>query len=128
VVYWGAECGPTTHQAWVLPTILAGKGGGFFKTGNYVDYRNFDRPVTKGPQTLNFGVPQNRLLANLCLAMGLSRSDFELDDTAYATKFPTRGGKVPGYGDPGLGIPGLNKVSFSPLELGAMSDPLPVIT
>lgn len=128
LVYWAAECGPVTHQGMALPAILAGKAGGFFKTGNYVDYRNFERPVSRGPQAFNFGVPQNRLLGTICQAMGLAPAEYELSDAVYGTKFPGRGGKVPGYGDPGFGIAGLNKTPFPQAELNAMSDALPVVT
>ena len=127
VVYWSSESGPSTHDAKSVPAVLAGSGGGFFKTGQYVDYRNRDRTVRAryGNQWLA-GVPQNRLLGNIAQAMGLSPADYELSDAAYATKFASRGGKVPGYGDPFI-EPGDNKVPYSPLAVSEMSDKLPLL-
>jgi hypothetical protein len=73
------------------------------------------------------GVPQNRLLANVCQAMGLEPADYELSDAAYATKFPGRGGRVPGYGDPFI-EPGDDKVPYLPQQVADLSAKLPVIT
>lgn len=50
----------------------------------------------------------------------------ELADTAYSTKFASRGGKVPGYGDPFV-EPGDDKVPYPPAMVAAMSDKLPLL-
>jgi hypothetical protein len=71
-------------------------------------------------------LPQNRLLANIAQAMGLAPGDYELNDTAYATKFASRGGKVPGYGDP-LVEPGDDKVPYPPALVNDMSAKLPLL-
>lgn len=127
LVYWGSESGPSTHNAKCLPTILAGRAGGYFSTGNYVDYTNRARSIRGryGDMWLA-GLPQNRLLANIAQAMGLTPAEYELNDTAYATKFASRGGKVPGYGDP-LVEPGDNMVPYLPESIADMSVKLPVI-
>ncbi|GEM_PF-2302868 len=128
LVYWSSESGPETHSAKSIPAILAGGGGGYFKTGNYVDYTHRNRQITAMYGNKWYaGVPQNRLLANIAQAMGLAPADYELSDAAYATKFPARGGKVPGYGDPYV-EGGDNMVPYSPLQVSEMSEKLPVIT
>lgn len=128
VVYWSSECGTSTHNAKCLPSILAGGGGGYFRTGNYVDFTNEARVIRgRWGDLWKAGVPQNRLLANFCQAMGLSAADYELSDAAYATKFPSRGGLVPGYGDPFI-EPGDNLVPYLPEQVNDMSTKLPVIT
>jgi hypothetical protein len=128
VVYWSSESGPSTHNAKCLPTILAGGGGGYFSTGNYVDYTNRARVIRARYGDMWYaGLPQNRLLANIAQAMGLTPGEYELDDAAYGTKFPTRGGKVPGYGDPFV-EGGDDKVPYLPEVVADMSTKLPVIT
>lgn len=128
VVYWSAESGTSTHNAKCLPSILAGGGGGFFRTGNYVDFTNEARAIRgRWGDMWRAGVPQNRLLANFCQAMGLTPAEYELSDAAYATKFASRGGLVPGYGDPFI-EPGDNLVPYLPEQLSDMSAKLPIIT
>lgn len=128
LVYWSAESGPSTHDAKTVPTILAGGAGGFFNTGHYVDYTNHARPIrARYGNMWRAGVPQNRLLANVCQAMGLEPADYELSDAAYATKFPSRGGQVPGYGDPFI-EPGDDKVPYLPQQVADLSAKLPVVT
>jgi hypothetical protein len=73
------------------------------------------------------GIPQNRLLANVCQAMGLDATDYELSDAAYATKFPGRGGRVPGYGDPFV-EGGDDRVPYLPAQIADMSAKLPIVT
>ncbi|MDP3154407.1 MAG: DUF1552 domain-containing protein [Archangium sp.] len=127
VVYWSSESGPSTHDAKSVPTILAGGGGGFFQTGNYVDYTNRTRAIRgRWGNPWVAGIPQNRVLANIAQAMGLAPADYELNDTAYSTKFASRGGKVPGYGDPFV-EPGDDKVPYPPAMVAAMSDKLPLL-
>lgn len=101
LVWWSAESGPSTHSAKSVPALLAGSGAGYFQTGNYLDYTNRERDI-RGEYGGHWraGLPQNRLLANIAQAMGLSPADYELSDATYEDKFPARGGKVPGYGDP----------------------------
>lgn len=128
LLYWSSESGPETHNAKCLPTILAGGAGGYFSTGNFVDYTNRARQITAQYGGKWYaGLPQNRLLANIAQAMGLDAADYELADTAYGTKFPTRGGKVPGYGDPH--VQGTdNPVPYLAQTVNDMSLPLPVVT
>lgn len=127
LVHWSSESGPSTHDAKSVPAIIAGSGGGYFQTGRYVDYMNRTRTITgRYGNQWKAGIPQNRLLANFALAMGLSPNDYELSDAAYATKFPSRGGRVPGYGDPFI-EPGDNRVPYPPAMIADMSTKLPLL-
>lgn len=127
VLYWSSESGPSTHNAKSVPAILAGGGGGYFTTGRYVDYTNRTRDIRgRYGDHWRAGIPQNRLLANIAQAMGLQAADYELNDTAYATKFPSRGGKVPGYGDPFI-EPGDDKVPYPAALVNDMSQKLPLL-
>ena len=127
LVYWSSESGPSTHDAKSVPTILAGSAGGYFQTGHYVDYTNRTRDIRgRYGNMWKAGLPQNRLLANIAQAMGLAEADYELADTPYEVKFPSRGGKVPGYGDPHID-PGDDKVPYPAPLLADMSLKLPLI-
>jgi hypothetical protein len=129
LLYWGSECGHNTHDAKGLPTLLAGGAGGYFKTGNYVDYTHDTRLITGQYGTKWYaGLPQNRLLANIAQALGLAPDDYELSDAAYATKFPSRGGKVPGYGDPFYQGQYDDRVAYPAASINDMSSKLPLIT
>ncbi len=128
LVYWSSESGPSTHNAKSLPTIMAGRAGGYFSTGNYVDYTNRARVIRARYGDMWYaGLPQNRLLANIAQAMGLQPAEYELSDAAYGTKFASRGGKVPGYGDPFVEA-GDDKVPYLPESVADMSVKLPVVT
>jgi hypothetical protein len=128
LVYWSAESGPATHDAKSVPAICAGSAGGFFRTGYYVDYTQRARSIRgRYGNMWTAGIPHNRLLANICQAMGLAPADYELADQAYGTRFPQRGGRVPGYGDPFI-EPGDDRVPYLPEQLADMSAKLPVVT
>jgi hypothetical protein len=127
LVYWSSESGPSTHDAKSVPTIIAGSGGGYFQTGNYVDYTNRTRAIRgRYGNMWVAGIPQNRVLGNIAQAMGLAPADYELTDAAYSTRFPARGGRVPGYGDPFV-EPGDDKVPYPAPMVAAMSDKLPLL-
>lgn len=127
LVHWSSESGPSTHDAKSVPAIIAGGAGGYFQTGRYVDYTNRTRNVRgRWGNMWKAGLPQNRLLANFALAMGLAPSDYELSDAAYATKFPSRGNRVPGYGDPFI-EPGDDRVPYPPAMIADMSTKLPLL-
>ncbi len=139
LLHWTAEAGIVTHGAQCLPTILAGGAGGFFTTGRYVDVRNLTRTYDlflNPPPGVYTGLPLNRLLGTICQSMGLAPDDYELMDTAYSEKFPTRGGRVPGYGDPGRDTTTTyfsrsgnrsDKLPYKDPILADMSVPLPLI-
>ncbi len=89
LLQWTQESGWATHDAQDMPLVTFGKAGGFFKTGQFVDFRNL---VAKahldifGKQKQFTGLWIRQWLANALQAMGIPPQDFE------------KGGKT-GYGD-----------------------------
>ncbi len=82
LVMWTQESGSTTHDPISLPIVMAGSAAGLLETGRYIDYRN--RPNTAlsndySPEHLlkRPGLPYNRYLANVLLAMGVPAAEFE---------------------------------------------------
>lgn len=71
--------GPHDRQGASVPAVLAGGGGGRFKTGRYLRIRDIN---TGNPRDVNNPVPTGRLLTSIAQAMG--------HDIGY-------------YGDPGIG-------------------------
>ncbi len=127
LVHWSSESGPATHDAKSVPAIIAGNGGGYWQTGRYIDYTNRTRAIRgRWGNMWRAGVPHNRLLANFAQAMGLAPEDYELSDAAYATSFPSRGGRVPGYGDPFI-EPEDDRVPYAPQAVAEMSEKLPLL-
>ena len=57
------------HANYSIPTILAGRGGGFLSAGRRVTYGNFD---PGRPHDAHGGRDNNGLLVTLCHAMGLT--------------------------------------------------------
>ena len=82
IVAWGQECGTVTHLAVSMPVVFAGSAGGFFKTGNYCDYRNLNRQLsgdsTTGSESNNLysGLIYNQWLTNCLVAMGVPQSEW----------------------------------------------------
>lgn len=127
MVHWSSESGPRTHDAKSVPAIIAGGAGGYWQTGRYVDYTNRTRNIRgRYGNMWKAGLPQNRLLANFAQAMGLAPADYELSDAAYTTKFASRGGRVPGYGDPYI-EPDDDRVPYPPQLVADMSEKLPLL-
>ncbi|MCG8421260.1 MAG: DUF1552 domain-containing protein [Proteobacteria bacterium] len=62
VVLWAKEMGDSRlHVCRSVPFIIAGRAGGYFKPGKYIDFG---------------GTPHNKLLVSVCHAMGLSNETF----------------------------------------------------
>ena len=82
LIYWGHECGFSTHDPWALPIVMAGKASGYFKTGMYVDYRN-QIPTSQifqsdAPMPGNFaGLTYPQFLATALYSMGIKASGVE---------------------------------------------------
>lgn len=76
---WTQESCWATHDSYSVPVVTFGKGGGYFKTGLYCDYRKVGgvRIVNNGMTTYP-GLLYNQWLGNVLLAMGLSPAEFEL--------------------------------------------------
>lgn len=96
LLVWSQECGMVTHEQTSIPVLTFGSAGGAMQTGQYLDYRRTEAPMssfdTKADnnykQTL--GVLYNQWLANVLQFMGLSRKEYEL-------------WSHPGYGVPFIG-------------------------
>jgi hypothetical protein len=91
LVEWLHECGPGQHDPISFPVVTAGSAAGWFKTGQYIDYRNrantylLDTP--NWPGNYYPGVLYSQWHANVLQAMGVPPSEYELNG-------------VKGYGNP----------------------------
>ncbi|MDZ4696162.1 MAG: DUF1552 domain-containing protein [Deltaproteobacteria bacterium] len=75
LLQWTQESGETTHQQSSMPIVTFGSARGFFKTGNYVDYR---RPADTRLRPGRTGLLHRQWLANALQSMGISPAEFEL--------------------------------------------------
>lgn len=82
LMVWSQEHGMVTHETISIPVITFGSAAGAMKTGMFVDYRRqvanstIDRKELGLKQYL--GMLYNHWLSTVLLAMGVSRSEFEL--------------------------------------------------
>lgn len=92
LMMWTQESGPSTHDPIGLPVVTAGSGAGYFKTGLYADYRRIERD-----KWTDFypGLLYNQWLANVLLAMGVPRSEWERGGPGYGYQYTETV-----YGDP----------------------------
>lgn len=74
VVWWSSEISiGNTHDVHGMPFVLAGSGGGYFRTGRFLSF-----PAD---------TPHNRLLVSICNAMGVQVSSF--GDPRFTGPCPT---------------------------------------
>jgi hypothetical protein len=116
LVAWVHECGPETHSQYSVGVSTFGSLGGYFKTGNMLDYRSRNNTTIlanyqKGSSTRP-GIPMNRFWANILQGMGIPRNEFE------------RYGRA-GYGDTSKNS---QPRAYHQALLESLSDPLPVVT
>ncbi len=137
-MYWTAEAGYNTHSGFNMPMYCAGGGGGFIKTGKFVDYRAANRQMREtsynslqGYQ----GIPFNRFLGTALQALGIPPSAYEQGATLFAGstgRIPISSlGTVPGYGhtfQQMLKVNGGAGEYLYDYQLNDMSVPLPGIT
>ncbi len=101
LVMFVQEAGQVTHHTGVVnyPVITAGSAGGFFNTGNFVDFGNPNityqelaelKAELPAIQLEHPGVYYNQFLANVLRSMGLTPSEYE-NFTDYTTGEPTKG-------------------------------------
>jgi hypothetical protein len=115
LMFWTQESGSTTHDPISLPVITAGSAAGVLTTGRYIDYRNRTSMAVADTYLPEYslrrpGLPYNRWLANVLMAMGLSPSEFERP------------------GEHGYGLPFVdNPDAWSPQLMADASEPLPVL-
>lgn len=80
LMVWLWESGEETHSNNEVPVLMAGKAGGFLRTGQYCDYRD----LSAGGQLTQWGssvserpgLSQNQFLATCLQALGVSASEF----------------------------------------------------
>ncbi|HET9957750.1 MAG TPA: DUF1552 domain-containing protein [Polyangiaceae bacterium] len=81
LLVWTQESGMETHGSVSIPVVTFGSAAGYFKTGQYLDYRRTESvasrydPGAGGEQYL--GLLYNQWLANVLTAMGAPRPEFE---------------------------------------------------
>lgn len=79
LVVWGNELG-YSHYTTDVQTLTAGSAGGRLRTGQYIDYIDWDQDYANPIENwgvLSPGVPHNRWLVTMLQAMGLSPADYE---------------------------------------------------
>jgi hypothetical protein len=83
LLVWSQECGMVTHEQTSIPVVTFGSAAGAMKTGQYVDFRRKETPMssfeaggTGYKQTL--GVLYTQWLANVLQFMNVARPEFEL--------------------------------------------------
>ena len=78
-VVWLAELGTGTHEISRVPTVIAGGGGGYFRTGRYVHYPQTPLAAAWGGQ-FEVGPAHERVHVSLMHAMGMTeRRSFGLE-------------------------------------------------
>jgi hypothetical protein len=81
LIVWSQESGMETHGSVSLPIVTFGSAAGFFKTGQFIDYRRVGNPDSEfdpgagGKQTC--GLLYSQWLATVLRSMGLPPSEFE---------------------------------------------------
>ena len=81
---WSQESGAYTHENQSMPMVTAGSAAGFFKTGNYADYRNLGAVKNSGGyegsvEITHAGLSHNQWLGSVLQSMGLPPAEFEQD-------------------------------------------------
>lgn len=108
LVQWTQESGIFTHDTHAMTHVTFGGAGGYFKTGQFIDYRS----GLKDGYQQEHGIFHRQWLATALQAMGIPPQDFE-----YAGQ--------PGYGDASGGHTG--KLYAGDLFMQS-SKPLPLVT
>lgn len=95
------EAGQYTHHTGVVsfPVVTAGSAGGFFNTGNYIDFSNKDvvyddllelQAGLPGFQLESPGLYYNQFLGNVLQSMGVPASEYE-SFTDFSSGAPVKG-------------------------------------
>lgn len=117
VLFFTNELGDWTtgHNTFNMPAVTFGSCGGYFRTGNYVDFRQ--KPLKEFSYYYP-GRPYKQLLQSMMLAMGVPKSEYML----Y--------GDGGGFGEFKPGINQFGQVSADLFKAyqGEHNDPLPFVT
>lgn len=105
------------HSTFSMPAIMFGSAGGFFKTGNYVDYTQLPTVKTFGT-IASPGRPYKQLLQSIMQSMGVPKSEYMLH------------GDGRGFGEFKEGINQFGKVTTNTFSAytNEHNDLLPVVT
>lgn len=89
LLVWTQESGNLTHNSFSVPVITFGGAGGYFSTGNYVDYRNLSRELYAGSTEKEYaGLFMHQWLGMTLRAMGVPRSEWaEPDHGGYSRRY-----------------------------------------
>lgn len=90
LLVWTQECGNLTHNTFSVPVVTLGGASGFFRTGQYVDYRNRALvPYTDGRVEFeNPGLLMHQWLGMTLRAMGVPSSQWaESDHAGYGYRY-----------------------------------------
>jgi hypothetical protein len=89
LLVWTQESGNMTHDTFSVPVITAGGAGGYFNTGNYVDYRNLAQNVYPSNTQPEYpGLFMHQWLGMTLRAMGVPHSEWaEPDHAGYGYKY-----------------------------------------
>ncbi len=73
---WTNEMGDWTtgHSTLNIPAVLLGSCGGYFKTGNFIDYRQ--RPMVTVDGSYFLGRPYKQLLQSIMTGMGVTKAEY----------------------------------------------------
>ncbi len=97
LIWWVQESGFSTHDPISMPIVTAGSAAGFFETGKALDYRRLNGTKWNGREYT--GLLYGQWLANVCMAMGLSKADYQItpNDKGYSNGWrqPSYAGKGP---------------------------------
>jgi len=130
-----SEGGQYTHHTGCVnyPLITAGGAGGYFNTGNFVDFSNKDVVYDDLNERIagnamyqaeSPGLLYNQWLANVLLAMGLQPNEYENFRT-FSPQGPAQGEPVRGFGFQHFDA---QRSAHYAQARGVAGDPLPVIT
>lgn len=116
LLLWSQEAGSETHVPLSIPVVTIGGAGGYFNTGNYVDFRRDG--VAAAALKLNVdnhytGIMYNRMMSNVLHSMGVDPAEWQV------------------AGKPGFGLTMFSasaKVKYTAAVIAAGNDPLPIIT
>lgn len=102
---WSQESGMETHASMTIPVITFGSAGGFFKTGQFLDFRRTEdtgsRHIINNTEQY-CGLLYAQWLATVLQSMGVTPAEFERwGHKGYGTPFVNKGDKfyVHHYGD-----------------------------
>jgi hypothetical protein len=127
LLHWTQESGDNTHQPNRIPIVTFGSAGGFFKTGQFVDWSN-ENPSSatrRHKVEKKAGILMNHWHGNVMLSMGVPEEEWRQP--------MNKGFGLLHWGsmsnNPGTNFTGQNyRTAYREELLAAMNDPLPLIT